>query len=268
MLARLARARSRGHRHRRGRRHGRRAARRTVRRRPRRLQLAVQPGDRGAPAGVLRRRRVAPRARRARSSSRRSCPRIRRARAPSSPCARCRRTRGRAVDLRARSRATQRAFGHFVSFVDGERVRLRPWAVRYATPDELDATAAAAGFAVADRWEDFDRHPFEDDQSEACDGVCADQVTLRNRAARFAPDHTPRAYPEQHCEPVASQPTHRAVGHDRGRAGEATERLRATGTGDRWRSRAAVPLLPGTRRPQPAARWTPSRTAPAGGGCG
>ena len=34
----------------------------------------------------------------------------------------------------------QRAFGHFVSFVDGERVRLRPWAVRYATPSELDAT--------------------------------------------------------------------------------------------------------------------------------
>lgn len=56
----------------------------------------------------------------------------------------------------------QRAFGHFVSFVDGERVRLRPWAVRYATPDELDAVAAAAGFVVAARWEDFDRHPFED----------------------------------------------------------------------------------------------------------
>ena len=49
-----------------------------------------------------------------------------------------------------------------MSFVDGERVRLRPWAVRYATPSELDRHAAAAGFAVADRWEDFDRHPFED----------------------------------------------------------------------------------------------------------
>jgi SAM-dependent methyltransferase len=56
----------------------------------------------------------------------------------------------------------QRAFGHFVSFVDGERVRLRPWAVRYATPDELDAAAAAAGFDVAARWEGFDRHPYED----------------------------------------------------------------------------------------------------------
>jgi SAM-dependent methyltransferase len=56
----------------------------------------------------------------------------------------------------------QRAFGHFVSFVDGERVRLRPWAVRYAPPDELDAAAAAAGFVVGERWEDFDRRPYED----------------------------------------------------------------------------------------------------------
>jgi len=56
----------------------------------------------------------------------------------------------------------QRAFGHFVSFVDGDRVRLRPWVVHYATPDELDGHATAAGFAVGERWEDFDRHPFED----------------------------------------------------------------------------------------------------------
>jgi SAM-dependent methyltransferase len=56
----------------------------------------------------------------------------------------------------------QRAHGQFVSFVDGERVRLRPWAVRYAPPDELDAMAAAAGLVVEARWEDFDRHPFGD----------------------------------------------------------------------------------------------------------
>jgi hypothetical protein len=56
----------------------------------------------------------------------------------------------------------QRAHGQFVSFVDGERVRLRPWAVRYAPPAELDAMAAAAGLVVEDRWEDFERHPFGD----------------------------------------------------------------------------------------------------------
>jgi SAM-dependent methyltransferase len=56
----------------------------------------------------------------------------------------------------------QRAHGQFVSFVDGERVRLRPWAVRYAPPAELDAMAAAAGLEVEHRWEDFERRPFGD----------------------------------------------------------------------------------------------------------
>jgi hypothetical protein len=55
----------------------------------------------------------------------------------------------------------QRAHGQFVSLVDGERVRLRPWSVRYANTAELDAMAAAAGLAVNERWEDFERHPFD-----------------------------------------------------------------------------------------------------------
>jgi SAM-dependent methyltransferase len=59
--------------------------------------------------------------------------------------------------------ANQRAHGQFVSLVDGERVRLRPWSVRYAAPAELDAMAAAAGLLVVERWEDFARHPFGDD---------------------------------------------------------------------------------------------------------
>ena len=53
--------------------------------------------------------------------------------------------------------ATQRAHGQFVQFVDGDRVRLRPWSIRYAAPDELDAMAAAAGFTVAERWVNFRR---------------------------------------------------------------------------------------------------------------
>jgi SAM-dependent methyltransferase len=56
--------------------------------------------------------------------------------------------------------ATQRASGQFVQFVDGGRVRLRPWSIRYAQPAELDAMADAAGFTVAERWEDFARRPF------------------------------------------------------------------------------------------------------------
>ncbi len=56
----------------------------------------------------------------------------------------------------------QRAHGHLVQFADGERVRLRPWAIRYATPSELDAMAADAGLRLAARWEGFARHPFGD----------------------------------------------------------------------------------------------------------
>ena len=37
----------------------------------------------------------------------------------------------------------QRAAGHLVQFVDGAAVRLRPWAIRYAPPAELDALAVA-----------------------------------------------------------------------------------------------------------------------------
>ncbi|HEU4841929.1 MAG TPA: class I SAM-dependent methyltransferase [Ilumatobacteraceae bacterium] len=57
----------------------------------------------------------------------------------------------------------QRAAGHFVSFTDGAAVRLRPWAIRYAGPDELDAMAAAAGLATLARWEGADRRPFTPD---------------------------------------------------------------------------------------------------------
>ena len=61
---------------------------------------------------------------------------------------------------------TQRAHGQFVQFVDGDRVRLRPWSIRYADPGELDAMAAAAGLALAARWENFARHPFDDDSAQ------------------------------------------------------------------------------------------------------
>ena len=50
----------------------------------------------------------------------------------------------------------QRAAGHLVQFTDGAAVRLRPWAVRYAPPAELDGFAAAAGLHLVDRWEDVD----------------------------------------------------------------------------------------------------------------
>jgi SAM-dependent methyltransferase len=57
----------------------------------------------------------------------------------------------------------QRAQGHFIHLADGEAVRLRPWAIRYAPPAELDAMANDAGLSLRERWEDFRRRPFTAD---------------------------------------------------------------------------------------------------------
>jgi SAM-dependent methyltransferase len=57
----------------------------------------------------------------------------------------------------------QRAEGHYVELTETAGVRLRPWSIRYATPDELDGMAAAAGLALRARWGDFDRRSFTDD---------------------------------------------------------------------------------------------------------
>ena len=53
------------------------------------------------------------------------------------------------------------ASGQFVELTEAGGVRLRPWSIRYATPGELDAMAAAAGFDLEHRWEAFDRTPFD-----------------------------------------------------------------------------------------------------------
>lgn len=55
----------------------------------------------------------------------------------------------------------QRAEGQFVEITEQGGVRLRPWSVHYASPAALDADADRAGFVLADRWEDWDRTPFD-----------------------------------------------------------------------------------------------------------
>lgn len=57
----------------------------------------------------------------------------------------------------------QTAEGQFVEFTEAGGVRLRPWSIRYSTPDELDRMAESAGFDVEHRWASFDRSPFHDD---------------------------------------------------------------------------------------------------------
>lgn len=57
----------------------------------------------------------------------------------------------------------QTAAGHFVELRDGEPVRLRPYQVRYATPPQLDAMAAAAGLHVEARHAGWRGEPFTTD---------------------------------------------------------------------------------------------------------
>jgi len=59
--------------------------------------------------------------------------------------------------------SAQTAHGHFVELVDGERVRLRPWSIRWCRPEELDAMASAAGLELEHRWGGWRGEPFTDD---------------------------------------------------------------------------------------------------------
>lgn len=75
----------------------------------------------------------------------------------------------------------QRAEGQFVEFTEAGGVRLRPWAVRWATPEQLDAMAGAAGLRLAHRWADMAMQPFDEDCTSHVsvyrldgDGVAAD----------------------------------------------------------------------------------------------
>lgn len=45
--------------------------------------------------------------------------------------------------------------GHHIELRDGEPVRLRPWHLRFAAPDELDRIAAAAGLMLTERHADW-----------------------------------------------------------------------------------------------------------------
>jgi len=63
----------------------------------------------------------------------------------------------------------QTVVGSFVDITEAG-IRLRPWRIRWASPDELDAMAGDAGLVRAERWGEWDRRPYDDD--------CPKHVTL------------------------------------------------------------------------------------------
>jgi SAM-dependent methyltransferase len=59
--------------------------------------------------------------------------------------------------------ARQRIEGQFVQLSEAGGVRLRPWSIRWATPEQLDAMALATGLRLADRFADMSGTPFTHD---------------------------------------------------------------------------------------------------------
>lgn len=60
----------------------------------------------------------------------------------------------------------RRAHGQFIEFSASGGVRLRPWAIRWSSPAELDAMAAAAGLVTVHRWSTMDATPFGPDSDQ------------------------------------------------------------------------------------------------------
>jgi SAM-dependent methyltransferase len=60
----------------------------------------------------------------------------------------------------------QLAEGQFVEFSQDRGVRLRPWSIRWATPEQLDEMAVAAGFLLHERFGDMAGEPFTDDSAQ------------------------------------------------------------------------------------------------------
>jgi SAM-dependent methyltransferase len=60
----------------------------------------------------------------------------------------------------------RRTDGQFIEFSEAGGVRLRPWAIRWSTPAELDAMATAAGLALVERFADMAATPFDDESRQ------------------------------------------------------------------------------------------------------
>jgi SAM-dependent methyltransferase len=64
------------------------------------------------------------------------------------------------LELSRSDPVAQIAEGHFVELTDGGGVRLRPWRIRWATPEQLDGYARAAGLELEARWSGWDGAAF------------------------------------------------------------------------------------------------------------
>ncbi len=64
-----------------------------------------------------------------------------------------------------RRSAHQVVHGQHIELRPDGTVRLRPWRIRYTSPEQLDAMASEAGFVVESRWADWAGAPFHERSS-------------------------------------------------------------------------------------------------------
>lgn len=67
------------------------------------------------------------------------------------------------LSISTHNRASQHISGQFIEFSQSDGVRLRPWALTYWTPSQLDTIASAAGLKLVDRYATGDGQPFTSD---------------------------------------------------------------------------------------------------------
>jgi SAM-dependent methyltransferase len=77
----------------------------------------------------------------------------------------------------------QMAQGQYVEITETGGVRLRPWAIRYASVTELDDMATAAGLRLSERWEDVARTPFTPDSPRHVSVYRTNRQPVRPEAA-------------------------------------------------------------------------------------
>ncbi|HEY2814482.1 MAG TPA: class I SAM-dependent methyltransferase [Acidimicrobiales bacterium] len=68
------------------------------------------------------------------------------------------------ITVTRHDRAAQIVAGQHVELRE-EGVRLHPWMIRYATPEQIDAMATDAGLVLVDRWSGWRRTPFSADDN-------------------------------------------------------------------------------------------------------
>ena len=77
----------------------------------------------------------------------------------------------------------QTAEGQYIEITEGGGIRLRPWAIRWSTVEQIDEMARHVGLVPGERWGDVDQRPFTTDSER--------HVTIYRHLATADSEHAP-----------------------------------------------------------------------------